>query len=134
MSFFRILGNETPVPIGVYSEYLSIPPYITTNIYTMFRGIIHDFGIGGSLVCLFIISYFTHISFRVLLSSEKPYFSVSVFIFCIAFVYQSFIISALMWNTLILGVVLIGFVLRFSPTRQVDIMATQEYIPNGLRS
>ena len=122
MSVFKIFGDDRPVPIGVYSEYLSIPPYIETNIYTLFRGMIHDFGLVGSLVCLGIMSFLTHQAFRSMLIANMPTFSVSIFIFSTAFIYQSFIISSLTWTTLPIGLLLIGvalYVARFRSLNQV---------------
>jgi len=111
MSLFKILGDDRPVPLGVYGEYLFIPPYIGTNIYTMFRGMIHDFGLGGSILLMFLLSYLSHRSYRSIITSAKPAFSVFCFLFAMAFIYQSFIISAFMWTTLIIGLFLVGFTL-----------------------
>lgn len=111
-SIFRALGDNRPTPIGVYDEYLFIPPYIGTNIYTVFRGMIHDFGLVGSLSVLALLSFGTHLAFRSLLKSPTPAFSVAVTLFAVAFIYQSFIISAMMWTTLILGMALVGLVLK----------------------
>ncbi|MES3057692.1 oligosaccharide repeat unit polymerase [Sphingomonas faeni] len=108
MSVFKLLGDDRPVAIGVYSEYISIPPYIGTNIYTLFRGMIHDFGLGGSLLALGLLSYLTHVAFRAMLNTSKPAFSVAAFIFATAFIYQSFIISSLTWTTMPVGLFLIG--------------------------
>ncbi|UZK68742.1 oligosaccharide repeat unit polymerase [Sphingomonas sp. S1-29] len=114
MSVFKLFGDDRPVPIGVYGEYLTIPPYIGTNIYTAFRGMIHDFGIAGSLVMLSILSYLSHIAFRTMLRSASPALSVSAFLFTVSFIYQSFIISAIMWNTLMIGLAFVGVVLALS--------------------
>lgn len=108
MSIFKLFGDDRPIPLGVYGEYLVIPPYIGTNIYTMFRGMIHDYGITGSLVFLTFLSYLFHRSYRAIITSAMPAMSVSVFIFMIAFIYQSFIISAFMWTTLMVGLFLVG--------------------------
>lgn len=113
MAIFRIFGDDRPIPIGVYGEYLFIPPYIGTNIYTVFRGLIQDFGIFGSVTALTFLSYITHLAFRLMLSAAKPAFSAAAILFAISFIYQSFIISALMWTTLIVGLFVLGFVLRF---------------------
>lgn len=114
MSIFRIFGDDRPIPIGTYGEYLSIPPYIGTNIYTAFRGAVQDFGIIGSLVVIMFLSYIAHLSFRVLLRSPRPAFSVAAMLFTVAFIYQSFAISAFMWTTLIVGLIFIGITLYLS--------------------
>ncbi|WP_213979734.1 O-antigen polymerase [Sphingomonas sp. dw_22] len=111
MSIFKLFGDDRYVPNGVYSEYLSIPPYIQTNIYTSFRGMIHDFGLAGSLICIASLSFFAHKAFRSMLISSKPSFSVAAFIFSTAFIYQSFLISSLTWTTLPIGIFLVGIVL-----------------------
>jgi oligosaccharide repeat unit polymerase len=113
MAFFRLFGDDRTVPLGVYGEYLFIPPYIGTNIYTAFRGLIHDFGIPGSIVAISLMSYLSHKSYKAIVVSSMPALSVAVVLFTVSFIYQSFIISALMWNTLIAGLSLVGIALYF---------------------
>lgn len=113
MSIFRIFGDDRPIPPGVYGEYIYIPPYIATNIYTIFRGMIHDYGITGSLIFLMVVSYLFHMAYKAILLSAKPAMSSAVFIFTIAFIYQSFGVSAFMWTTLMIGIFLVGITLSF---------------------
>ncbi len=121
MPLFRMFGDDRPIPLGTYGEYLSIPPYITTNIYSMYRGLIQDFGLGGALICLGILSFLSHLSFRSMLRVATPTFSAAVFIYSVAFIYQSFVISSLTWNTLPISMFLIGaslFFIRFQTLNQ----------------
>lgn len=121
MPLFRIFGDDRPVPLGTYGEYLSIPPYITTNIYSMYRGMMQDFGLGGSLICLGILSFFAHLSFRAMLKTANPSFSTAAFLYAVAFIYQSFVISSLTWNTLPISMFLIGaslFIMRIRISNQ----------------
>lgn len=113
MSIFKLFGDDRPVPLGVYGEYLFIPPYIGTNIYTIFRGMILDYGIYGSFMLLLFLSYLFHRAYRSILTAAKPALSASIFLFMIAFIYQSFIISAFMWATLMIGLFLVGLALCF---------------------
>jgi oligosaccharide repeat unit polymerase len=121
MALFRLFGDDRFVPLGIYAEFISIPPYIETNIYTVFRGLIIDYGLLGSLVAITFLSYLFHIAYRVMITTAQPGFSVAVFIFTIAVTYQSFGVSSLTWTTLPVGLLLIGVVLyagRVAATRQ----------------
>jgi oligosaccharide repeat unit polymerase len=122
MSIFKIFGDERPVPLGIYDDFIYIPPYIETNIFTVYRGFIIDFGLFGSLVFILFLSYVLHYSYRVMITSEKPCFSTALFIFSIAFFYQSFGVSSLTWATVPIGMLLIGVVLYFS-----RVGATQDH-------
>ena len=49
--------------LGFYSEFISLPNGYS-NIYTAFRGLIHDFSITGSILICFIIGIFAQLSYR----------------------------------------------------------------------
>jgi len=49
--------------LGFYSEFISLPNGYS-NIYTAFRGLIHDFSITGSILICFVIGIFAQLSFR----------------------------------------------------------------------
>ncbi len=121
MSIFKIFGDDRPVPLGIYAEYLSIPPYIQTNIYTIYRGLITDYGITGSLLALALFSFLAHRAYSAIVLSGMPAFSAAIFIFTVAFIYQSFGVSSLTWATLPIGLILIGvtlFLARFRNSNQ----------------
>lgn len=114
MSIFKVFGDDRPVPNGIYAEFLAIPPYIQTNIYTVFRGLITDFGLTGSLIVLSLLSFASHRAYYYVVTEAKPAFSASIVIFTVAFIYQSFGVSSLTWATLPAGLALIGFSLFFA--------------------
>tara|TARA_B100001029_G_scaffold177696_1_gene182857 strand:- start:226 stop:1506 length:1281 start_codon:yes stop_codon:yes gene_type:complete len=49
--------------LGFYSEFISLPNGYS-NIYTAFRGLIHDFSITGSIFICFFIGIFAQLSYR----------------------------------------------------------------------
>jgi oligosaccharide repeat unit polymerase len=59
-SLFDLLGISK-LSFGYYDEYLSISNFYsdTTNVYTMFRSLIEDFGIAGSHVYMFLLGLFS---------------------------------------------------------------------------
>lgn len=111
MFAFKLLGDDREVPIGIYDEFLAIPPYIETNIYSAYRGLMQDFGLFGSLLVVAVMSALAHRAFRSMLVNPMPAFSVAFIILTAAFIYQSFVASSLTWATLPFGVMLIGFLL-----------------------
>lgn len=57
-TFARVLGSlgviETP-SVAPFTDYVTLSPNITTNVYTVFRELITDFTPAGSLLVLFIV-------------------------------------------------------------------------------
>ena len=107
----RLLGSTREFPPGVYEEVFSTGTLITTNIYSMFRGLIIDFGIAGSLVYMFVTGYLIHLAFHTLLVSRRPAFSAAIFIYSIGYFYSSALVSALMYNVIPSGAVIMGGIL-----------------------
>ncbi len=111
MSIFKVFGSSRFVPPGVYDEYFSFDEILTSNIYTMFRGLIVDFGIVGSIFFMLAFGLFSHVLFLCQLTSRRPSISPSVFSHIMGFIYTSFIISLLIWNSVYASFVVVSFVL-----------------------
>lgn len=97
MSIFQFFGDDRFVPLGVYDEYFDHAGMLTTNIYTVFRGLISDFSLVGSFAFSLVFGFLCNAIFYNLLSKRFSYFSIAFFIFSIAIFYQSYIISSLTW-------------------------------------
>ncbi|WP_296443247.1 O-antigen polymerase [Rhodoferax sp. UBA5149] len=107
MSIFKLFGSDKYVPAGYYDEYFYYGEIIQTNIFTMFRGLIYDFGLIGSLAFMIGFGLFCHVSFFQLLVSPNPTVSASVFAHLIGFIYTSFLISQFVWNSIYVTFILI---------------------------
>ena len=99
MSIFQLMGDSTEVVHGIYAEYYSAAGMRPGNIYTIFRGLISDFGLIGSLVYMFVVGLVVHLSFYLLLVSVRPYAHVAFFVYSVGFIYTSFIVSLLTWDS-----------------------------------
>ncbi len=86
---------------GVYGEYFKYQDIIKSNIYTVFRGLIMDFGIFGAFFFLFIMGLFTHLVFYIFLLRKRPVISTALIIFIIGYFYISFIVSLFTWDIII---------------------------------
>ena len=51
----RALGSTKVVPVGTYDDYYNFENPIQGNIFTMFRGLLQDFGVVGSLIFMFLL-------------------------------------------------------------------------------
>ncbi len=107
MSVFKLFGSEKVTPMGTYDEYFEYGSILITNIYTAYRGLILDFGLIGSLIFSLISSVVFHLGFACLLTSKRPTFSLAMFVYMIAYIYNSFLISSLMWNSIYAGFLLL---------------------------
>lgn len=99
MAVFNLFGTDKVAPHGVYDEYYYIENLLQTNIYTYYRGLIHDFGVMGSVVFTSFLGFFVHLTFFWLLTSRHAPLSASLFAHFIGFSYTSFIVSLLIWNS-----------------------------------
>jgi len=120
MSIFRIMGDTRIIPAGVYDEYFQYGFFVQTNIYTVFRGLITDFGLGGAFIVNVVFGAIIHFSFFGLLTKRVPAFHIAVFSHSIGMFYTSFIISLLTWNSTyvsLVGVVITLVVAQSLSTR-----------------
>jgi oligosaccharide repeat unit polymerase len=128
MSAFRYFGDDRIVPMGTYSEFYASGDYIFTNIYTMFRGLISDFTLVGSLVVACFAGFVCNFAYYRLLCERLNPFYILFFVFFVAISYQTYLISTLMWKTIPLvfvvqvGVLFIYFKLNASISRKRNVV------------
>lgn len=97
MSFFRMFGDDRPVPLGVYEEVFDYQGILVTNVYTAFRGLITDFSLAGSLLVGWFAGFFCNwVSFGLYKKTRGAFFVVA-FVYFFGFAYQSFVISTFTW-------------------------------------
>jgi oligosaccharide repeat unit polymerase len=123
---FTLMGSSRVAPLGVYDDDFLYGGLLHTNIFTMFRGLITDFGFGGSLLFMLGAGLLCHWAFRTMLVAIRPVFTVVVFTFMIGFFYYSFIISALGWNRFYAAFVLVWLVLH------VDKLIAQSHMTRSM--
>lgn len=111
MTFFNAVGLEREIPPGTYDDYYSYRELISTNIYTVFRGAITDFGLLGSLFFMFISGLVINLMFYFLLVSRAPVFSVVFFMFSVGYFYTSFMISLFTWNVIPISMLALALLL-----------------------
>jgi len=111
MSLFKLAGSQKTTWPGVYGEYFYYGEYISSNIYTWFRGLIIDFGMGGALAFMFVFGAVSHLMFYRGLVSPNKAIPHAFFIHFIGFVYSTYIISLLMWNSAYTSFIIVAVVL-----------------------
>lgn len=107
----KVLGSNLEVPPGMYVEYFNYKDILTTNIYTIFRGLILDFGFWGSLIFIYLASTFFNLSYYFMLRIRRPAITISIFVLMLGTFYTSFIVSILIWKSIYLSSVLFAFIL-----------------------
>ncbi len=98
MALFKLFGSSKTVPMGTYDEYFVFAELLQTNIYTIFRGLIQDFSLGGALCFVTCSGFLLHWAYWRLLVCRRPFFSAAIFVFSIAYYYTSSFISLLIWS------------------------------------
>jgi oligosaccharide repeat unit polymerase len=110
-SIFKTLGSSRTVPPGIFDDYFTQGRFITTNVFTMYRGLIIDFGVTGGLLFTFVSGFFIHLSYYFLLVRRRPVSSVVVFIYVIGYFYSSAFASLFTWNVIPLSIVILSICL-----------------------
>ena len=109
-SIYELLGDGVTFPPGVYDEYFSYENLFTSNLYTIFRGLIYDFGSGGALIFMFACGLVVHAFYYRLLVLNSSWVACVVFIISFVSFQSSFIISIFMARYMyLIGIVLIIF-------------------------
>ncbi|WP_055136846.1 O-antigen polymerase [Pseudomonas corrugata] len=99
MSFFQLAGDDRYVPMGTYDEFYTYGEFIKGNLFTVFRGLINDFGLFGSLVFAFFVGVFCNLIYWRLLSRCNSPFAVIFFVYFVAICYQTYLVSTMTWLT-----------------------------------
>ncbi len=99
MSIFKAFGSQIEVPLGTFDEYYNYNDFLKTNVFTLFRGLILDFGLLGGLIFMFFLGAIANLSFYNLLCSRRAYFSIAFFAIMFGFYYTCFI-SIFIWNSI----------------------------------
>lgn len=125
MAVFNVFGTDKVAPPGVYDDYFQIAEVLQTNIYTHFRGLIHDFGLAGSLVVVLVGGWIANIAYFIQLTGRQPCLSVSFFSHLLGYIYTSFIISLLIWNSVYASFVILSLVLFVNNWLQSNQLKSQ---------
>ena len=104
IGIFNFLGISTR-SIGVYSEYVLIEGF-PANIYTVFRGLIEDFGVLGSFIFFSFIMGIVMFSYYSLIKRNNIYLSSFILLNGYFFVFYGFIISPWSYMSYILAMFL----------------------------
>lgn len=89
------------LPDGYFEEYFLRPGVIQTNIYTFFRGLIYDFSVPGSLLFLAACGWTFNFLYRKLMLTPQSPLPQTLYIFFAGYLYTSYIISLLIWSSVI---------------------------------
>ncbi|MEW6088367.1 MAG: O-antigen polymerase [bacterium] len=92
-SIFNTFGITRVFSPGIYMETGHFDNVFETNIFTIFRGLIYDFGGLGSFIFIFCFGLVVHAFFYRLLSRQNSRLASVVFITSIVFIVTSYLFS-----------------------------------------
>lgn len=104
IGIFNFLGISTRIR-GIYSEYVVVEGF-PANIYTVFRGLIEDFGVLGSIMFFSLIMGIVIFSYYSLIRRNNIYLSSFILLNGYFFVFYGFIISPWSYMSYILAMFL----------------------------
>lgn len=101
---FDTLGLHQRVS-GLYPEQIMLGKF-GSNVYTVFRGLIQDLSLAGSLVGLFALGFASQYSFRAVLAGKRMFIPVLTGYY--AFTLWGFVVSIFNYNSILLGFAMLG--------------------------
>lgn len=105
------LSYSSPLPIGVYGESLNYPAHFQSNIYTVFRGLMYDFGIYGTLIFMFIFGLIFNWAYYRLISREFAPTMLVIYLTFLGFTCIGYLISIFMARYFLLLMLFIYIIL-----------------------
>ena len=113
LSIFDLLGIITKQQ-GIYVEPIYISGYLSTNIYTAFRGIISDFGIIGGLISIGIWGIISGVSYKLVQTKKKFIVPKIILASTYFFILHSFLVSPWSYLSYILAFIIFGYYIYIS--------------------
>jgi hypothetical protein len=109
------------LPAGYFDEYYRQENVLSTNIYTMFRGLVYDFSLPGAILAMLVGGWIAGLAYRRMLISPEFPVTQAFYIFFCGFAYTSYIISLLIWSSVYAaaaGLFLVLMLLQWFGNRQ----------------
>jgi oligosaccharide repeat unit polymerase len=111
---FKLIGSHRVMGLTIFDEDYLYRDLLDTNIFTLFRGLIQDFGIIGTVLFMIATGLLLHWAFHTLLLKRTPVFTVAVFVFMMGYFYTSFGVSLLISKSIYVTFVLVWLVLQLN--------------------
>src|SRR5260370_14003429 len=111
---FKVMGSNSVLTLTIFDEFYSYGDLLTGNIFTMFRGLIQDFGFIGSVLFMIVAGLLLLSAFLPILVQRMPVFTVAVFVFMMGYFYMSFGVSLLIWSSIYVAFVLVWLILQIN--------------------
>lgn len=102
-SIFDMLGMGKDFPPGMFEETAWYSNTFETNIFTVFRGLIYDFGVIGSLVFIFAFGLVSHFFAYRTLTEKNAWLACSAYMAIIVFILMGYLISVFVARYLFLN-------------------------------
>lgn len=93
---YQTLGFPKEFPAGLYTESVYYSDLYETNVFTVFRGLIYDFGGVGTIIFFFAIGLIINYFFHRLLWKKNSWLSCVIFTWITVFSIMSYLISVFM--------------------------------------
>lgn len=118
-SIYNFFMPDKNFPPGTYIDVYKNKE-LTTNIFTLFRGLINDFGLYGTMIYMFISGFIAHLIFHRLLT-KSAHFANSAFIILVAYIEGSYLASIFMARyiyLLFLGLAVLFYINQYISYRE----------------
>ena len=95
---FNFFGSTRMLPTGVFDEVFEHGDLVASNIYTIFRSLVTDFGLVGCIAYMAVTSFVFHLAYYTMLINKRPVLGASLFIVMVAYFWQSYLGSLFVYN------------------------------------
>lgn len=108
-SIRNLFGSPKVFPMGTYYDYYKYNNQLTTNIYTIFRGLINDFGFFGTVLFMFISGLISHAFYYQMLIKNSR-LAKAIFVVTVVYIEGSYLASIFMARYMSLIIIALFFI------------------------
>lgn len=95
-SIYNLFGYPKVFPMGTFYDYYRYKELISSNIFTIFRGLINDFGFIGTVVFMFLSGLVAHAFYYHMLMAKNARIASAVFIIAVVYIEGTYLASIFM--------------------------------------
>jgi oligosaccharide repeat unit polymerase len=102
-SIFDMLGGDKYFPPTFFQDSYYYKEVVATNIFTIFRSLINDFGSVGAIFFMFASGFVAHALFYLLLRARRAWVACSAFLLAVIFIIGTYLLSIFVarWSLLL---------------------------------
>lgn len=129
-SIYNSFGRVKSFPTGTYYDYYYYKKQLATNIFTIFRGLVNDFGFIGTIIFMFFSGLVAHAFYYRMLIARNSRISSSVFIITVVYIEGTYLASIFMARYMYLIFAALVVIFWLNDKYEENISGQKKFVEN----